>query len=138
MRLGEISNALTIIASAPWVGVGWGVGDRSIDLEFTRGVSNIYLTIAQRSGIPAVVAYVTAWGATGALIWRGVIRMTRDHDDDGIALGASAAVAGALASGMVDHHFVSFPHLVTLLAIVAGICVARAAAAQSTAGTVSA
>jgi len=137
MRIGEISNALTIIASAPWVGVGWGVGDRSIDLEYMRGVSNIYLAIAQRSGIPAVVAYVTAWGATGALIWRGLVKTTRDHDDDGIALGASAAVAGALASGMVDHHFVSFPHLVTLLAIVGGICVARTAGRQEVARTVS-
>lgn len=136
MRLGEISNALTIIASAPWVGVGWGVGDRSIDLEFTRGVSNIYLAIAQRSGIPAVFAYVTAWGATSALIWRGLIKTTRDRDDDGITLAAAAGVAGALASGMVDHHFVSFPHLVTLLAIVGGICVARAAATETDAGTV--
>ena len=131
MRLGEISNAITIISSAPWVGVGWGLGDRSIDLEFTRGVSNIYLALAQRSGIPALGAYVVAWVATASVIWNGLMGTLRDRADDGIALGGAAAVSGALASGMVDHHFVSFPHLVSLLAIVAGVLIARTTTRQS-------
>jgi hypothetical protein len=125
MRLGEISNAVTIIGSAPWIGVGWGVGERSIDLEFTRGVSNIYLAIAQRSGIPALSAYVAAWVTTAGAIWSGLITSLRDRADDGITLGSAAAVVGALASGMLDHHFVSFPHLVTLLGTVTGVLVAR-------------
>lgn len=127
MRLGEVENAIAIIRSAPWVGVGWGTADRSIDLEFTRGVSNIYLAIAQRSGTPALVAYLAAWAVTVRVSWRGVINAVRDRTDDGITLGAATAVLGALASGMVDHHFVSFPHLATLLAIVTGTVVADAA-----------
>jgi O-antigen ligase len=131
MRLGEISNALTIIWSAPWVGVGWGLGDRSIDLEFTRGVSNIYLAVAQRSGIPALVVYLTAWATTAVVIWKGLAGTLRDPLDNGVSLGCVSAVAGALASGMVDHHFVSFPHLVSLLAIVAGVLIARTAVYQN-------
>ena len=138
MRLGEISNALTIISSSPWVGVGWGLGDRSIDLEFTRGVSNIYLALAQRSGVPALGAYVVAWVATASVIWKGLMATLRDRADDGIALGAASAVSGALASGMVDHHFVSFPHLVSLLAIVAGVLIARTTRHQMGVGTVEA
>lgn len=136
MRLGEIANALTIIASAPWVGVGWGLGDRSIDLEFTRGVSNIYLAIAQRSGIPALSAYVAAWIATASVIWEGLVKSLSTRTDDGIALGTASAVVGALASGMVDHHFVSFPHLISLLAIVAGMLIARATTHESDLRTV--
>lgn len=130
MRIGELRNALAIISSAPWVGVGWGTGERSIDLEFTRGVSNIYLAVAQRSGIPALGAYLAGWAAAAWVSWRGLRATLTDPEDDGITIGTAAAITGALGAGMVDHHFVSFPHLVTLLAVLAGTLVARAASAH--------
>ena len=127
MRLDEIRNAYTIITGAPWIGVGWGIVGRSIDLEFTRGVSNIYLTIAQRSGIPALVAYLSVWVTIALGMWPAIRRASVEVRDDGIMLGGIGAIGGALVAGMVDHHFVSFPHLVTLLWALTGMVLARAA-----------
>ncbi|MSQ43880.1 MAG: O-antigen ligase domain-containing protein [Chloroflexi bacterium] len=126
MRLDEIRNAYTIITGAPWIGVGWGIVGRSIDLEFTRGVSNIYLTIAQRSGMPALVAYLAVWVTIAWGLWPAIRRASVGMRDDGIVLGGIGAIGGALVAGMVDHHFVSFPHLVTLLWAVTGMVLARA------------
>ncbi len=127
MRLDEIHNAYTIITGAPWIGVGWGIVGRSIDLEFTRGVSNIYLTIAQRSGIPALVAYLGLWVGMAWGLWPEIRRASIAVRDDGILFGGIGAIGGALVAGMVDHHFVSFPHLVTLLWAVTGMVLAQAA-----------
>lgn len=127
MRLDEIRNAYTIITGAPWIGVGWGTVGRSIDLEFTRGVSNIYLTIAQRSGIPALVAYLFVWVTIVLGVLPAIRRASVQVRDDGIVLGGIGAIGGALVAGMVDHHFVSFPHLVTLLWVITGMVLARAA-----------
>lgn len=127
MRLDEIRNAITIISGAPWIGVGWGIVGRSIDLEFTRGVSNIYLTIAQRSGIPALLAYLGFWVVMVWGLWTEIRRASTGVRDDGIMLGGIGAISGGLIAGMVDHHFVSFPHLVTLLWATTGMVLARSA-----------
>jgi hypothetical protein len=47
--------------------------------------------------------------------------------DDGLFLGLCAALVGAAIAGMVDHHFVRFPHLVSLLWIVAALAVRQQA-----------
>jgi polysaccharide biosynthesis protein PslJ len=121
MRLGEIENALAIIARHPWFGVGWGQGGDSIELEFTLGVSNVVLTVAERSGLPAAALYCLCWLAVGVALLPALRARLRASDDDGLLLGLAAAVAGAAIAGMVDHHFVRFPHLVTLLWFVAGL-----------------
>jgi O-antigen ligase len=128
MRIGEIENALTVIAAHPWYGVGWGEGGQSVELSFTLGVSNIFLTVAERSGLPATLAYLVALGALGGTLWPALRRRLRDPADDGLLMGFGAALVGALVAGMLDHHFVRFPHLVSLLWVVAGLAVALALA----------
>ncbi len=57
--------------------------------------------------------------------------------DDGLLPGLVAALAATQVAGLVDHHFVRFPHLIALLWVVAALAVtvagqqSRAAAAGS-------
>ncbi len=127
MRLGEIDNALAVIAQHPLFGVGWGEGGTSIDLEFKLGVSNVFLTVAERAGLPAMLLYVGCWLALAAALWptlRARIRAVDKSSDDGLYVGLCAALGGAAIAGMVDHHFVRFPHLVSLLWVVAALALA--------------
>ena len=128
MRLGEIENALAVIAQHPWFGVGWG-GGQGVDLEFTLGVSNVFLTVAERSGLPAMLLYAGCWLALAATLWpalRPRIRAVDRSTDDGLLVGLCAALGGAFIAGMVDHHFVRFPHLVTLLWFIAALALTLA------------
>jgi polysaccharide biosynthesis protein PslJ len=128
MRIGEIENAVAVIADHPWFGVGWGEGGQSIELSFTLGVSNVFLTVAERSGLPATVAYLAVLATLAGTLWPAVRRRRRDPADDGLLMGCAAALTGALVAGMLDHHFVRFPHLVSLLWVVAGLAVSLALA----------
>jgi O-antigen ligase len=126
MRLGEIENALAIIARHPWFGAGWGDGSQSIELGTILGVSNVHLTIAERSGLPAMALYLVAIFVLGATLWPALRRRLRDPADGGLLLGLCAALVATQIAGMLDHHFVRFPHLVSLLWLVAGLAVALA------------
>jgi O-antigen ligase len=128
LRIGEIQNALAVIAHYPWFGAGWGDGARSIELTFTLGVSNIYLTVAERAGIPATLLFLVALAALAATLWPAVRRHRRDPAADGLLMGLVAALVATQIAGMLDHHFVRFPHLVTLLWTVAALAVAEALA----------
>ncbi|HXI18777.1 MAG TPA: O-antigen ligase family protein [Chloroflexota bacterium] len=134
MRIGEIENALAVIANHPWFGVGWGGGWPSVDLEFTLGVSNVFLTVAERAGLPAMALYILCWAILGTSLWPAFRRQLRASVDDGLLLGLCAALCGAGIAGMVDHHFVRFPHLVTLLWVVAALAVAVALDPQEAPG----
>ena len=126
MRLGELQNAARIISAHPWFGVGWGRGEQSIELAFTLGVSNVHLTLAERSGLPALAVYLAALLALVRRVWPAVRARLRDPLDDGLLLGLAAALAATGVAGMLDHHFVRFPHLVSLLWLVAALAVAVA------------
>jgi O-antigen ligase len=154
MRLGELENARRIIAAHPWFGVGWGQGGQSIELEFTLGVSNVFLTVAERAGLVALVAYLAALAALARHLWPAlslrsapILALSSNPKsggppqrairgpapagdprslDDGLLLGSAAALVAALVAGMLDHHFVRFPHLVSLLWLVAALAVATA------------
>jgi O-antigen ligase len=126
MRLGELQNAFQIISRYPWFGVGWGAEGSSIELEYTLGVSNIYLTVAERSGLIALAVYLGALGTLAYVLWPAVRAQRRAPEDDGVLLGLVAALAAALVAGMLDHHFVRFPHLVSLLWITAALAVRTA------------
>ena len=134
MRIGEIDNALGVIARHPWFGVGWGGGWPSVDLEFTLGVSNVFLTVAERAGLPAMALYLLCWVTLGTSLWPAFRRQLSASGDDGLLLGLCAALCGAGIAGMVDHHFVRFPHLVTLLWVVAALAVAVATDPHETSG----
>jgi hypothetical protein len=126
MRVGEIENALAVMASHPLFGVGWGQGGQSVELEFTLGVSNVVLTVGQRAGVPAMALYVGCWLVLGAALWPAFwarVRREAGNTDDGVFLGLCAALVGAGIAGMVDHHFVRFPHLVSLLWVTAALAI---------------
>jgi O-antigen ligase len=125
MRLGELRNAAEIISRHPWFGVGWGDGSQ-IELVTTLGVSNIYLTLAERAGLIALAVYAATLLVLARTLWPAVRARLRDPADDGLLLGLVAALIGTQIAGMVDHHFVRFPHLVSLLWLVAGLAVAAA------------
>jgi len=129
MRLGEIENAFSTMAHHPLFGAGWGRGSGAFDLD-TLGVSNVVLTVGQRSGVPAMLLYVGCWAALAVLLWPALRRRMRSvsmSPDDGVFLGLCAALVGAAIAGMVDHHFVRFPHLVSLLWALAALAVAQSA-----------
>jgi O-antigen ligase len=128
MRIGEIQNALAIIAEHPWWGAGWNQAGKSIDLAFTFGVSNVFLTVAERSGVVATAVYAVALLTLAATLWPAVRASSADPADDGLLLGLAGALVATQVAGMLDHHFVRFPHLIALLWLVAALAVAAARA----------
>jgi len=102
MRFGEYKDALTLIQRYPLIGVGFaGVPDRDIYL----GVSSLYLTIAENTGVIGLILFVAALIETfryGIVRWRGLIRDALIFD---VWLGLSAALGGALISGIFDHFY---------------------------------
>jgi O-antigen ligase len=135
LRIGELQNALEIIGRHPWFGVGWAAEGQSIELEFTFGVSNIYLTVAERSGLVALLGYLAALAALASVVWPALRRRRGDLPDDGLLPGLAAALVATQVAGLVDHHFVRFPHLVSLLWTVAALAVS-VSLHQPPAGTV--
>ena len=59
MRVAEFQNAGTIIARYPAFGVGFGLAG---ELDLTTGVSSIYLTLAERTGLLGLAAFVVQMG----------------------------------------------------------------------------
>lgn len=125
MRIGEFQNAFAIIQQHPLLGVGWAQVGQSIELEFTLGVSSVFLTVAERSGLLALAVYVGTLFALAAPLWPAVRRRARALEDDGLLLGLTGALIATQVAGLVDHHFVRFPHTISLLWIVAALAVAQ-------------
>ncbi len=92
-------------------------------MQYTLGVSNIYLTVAERSGLISLVVYLVALLALAGLVWRRLRATAGDCVDDGLLPGLAAALVAAQVAGLVDHHFVRFPHLISLLWLVAALAV---------------
>ena len=115
MRLGEYKDALRLIARYPLIGVGFG-GPRDVDLY--RGVSSLYLIIAETMGYLGLAAFLAAMGACLArLTWAWRTLSERDPMRD-IVLGVLAALVAALVSGLFDHYFFTYPHAYALLWLV--------------------
>jgi O-antigen ligase len=116
MRLAEFRNAIEIIRNYPIFGIGFG---RAPDLNLVAGVSSIYLAMAERIGLVGLGAFLAIMAA---FFSRG-IRAARaafagDEQQRGAALlSLQAAVAAALAVGLLDHYFfnIEFSHMVALL-----------------------
>jgi polysaccharide biosynthesis protein PslJ len=116
MRLAEYQNAIRIIQSYPWFGIGFG---RAPELDLVAGVSSIYLALAERIGL---IGLFTFLGIVVAF-FRGSLRAMRaafqdQHDERRGAqlLGLQAAIVAALAVGLLDHYFfnIEFSHMVAL------------------------
>jgi O-antigen ligase len=137
MRLAEYRNALDIIGRYPAFGVGFGTAG---ELDLTTGVSSVYLTIAERTGLiglalfliviaiyfantlPAIVAsHKRAPPLQGE---KSEVRSQKSDMDgdawsvlDSALLGGTAAVFGVLVVSIVDHYYfnIEFPHMAALL-----------------------
>jgi O-antigen ligase len=89
------------------------------------GVSNIYLAIAQRTGLVGLFTFIGVMMAFFAQGWRGLRNATAANDDVRAAwlVSLQAGVASALAVGLLDHYFfnIEFSHMATLLWGVIGL-----------------
>ena len=117
MRLGEYKDALILIERYPLFGVGFG-GVRDTDIY--RGVSSLYLIVAESMGLIGLTLFVGVLGAALArwvFAWRGM-------PPDGmraVVLGCVAAVTAAMVSGVFDHYFFTYPHAFALLWLIVGL-----------------
>jgi O-antigen ligase len=111
-RLGEYTNALTLLGRYPVLGIGFGA---SPDIDVTAGVSSVYLLVAEQTGLLGLSVYLVALGATWLVGVRG-LRQMHDRRLQGIRAAFLAAVTAALVTGLLDHYFANqaFPHAVAL------------------------
>jgi hypothetical protein len=120
MRFGEYKDALTLIARYPFFGVGFsGVPD----IDLYRGVSSVYLLMAEEMGLIGVSAFAFIMIV---FFWHGW--RVQQGEFDPLLIGCMAAVLGALVGGVFDHYFfnLDFPHSVTLFWVCVGLGMARA------------
>lgn len=119
MRLGEYKDAIRLISSYPWFGVGFGQAP-SIDLYV--GVSSIYLLMAEQMGLIGVAVFLSI---VASLLVKSLRQLgaVLDARWQGVTLGLVAALVAALVAGLFDHHFfnLKFPHTVALFWLVAGL-----------------
>ena len=124
LRLSEYQNALEIIRQHPFFGVGFG---QAPSVELQTGVSSIYLTIAEQTGLLGVALFVLAVGSillAGFRYWRA----RRDTPEGDLSLTLLAALGSALTVGLVDHYFfnITFPHMAALFWMLNGLLLALA------------
>ncbi|HEX2914499.1 MAG TPA: O-antigen ligase family protein [Chloroflexia bacterium] len=123
LRLEEYQNALNIIWRYPWFGIGFGPAP---DPDLQAGVSSIYFTIAERTGLVGLAAFLFLVILYFIYIGShfGKLRTERQKAN---LLGLMAGVIGALAVGVVDHYFFNpeFSHMAALLWIFIGLSVAQ-------------
>ncbi|MBC7258785.1 MAG: O-antigen ligase family protein [Chloroflexi bacterium] len=124
MRFGEYKDALILISRYPWLGVGFA-GTPDIDLYI--GVSNVYLMIAEQTGLIGLALFLAVMATAFAYVWRGWrARMSRTHE--AALLGFVAALVGIMVGGLFDHYFfnLDFPHSVSFFWIYVGLAVVSA------------
>ncbi len=118
MRLGEYRDALILIGRYPWFGVGFG---GSPDADLYVGVSNLYLLIAEITGVLGVTAFVIVILSYLANLFRGWrqtrSRLAHDPRTEALLLGLLAALVGALVGGIFDHYLFNlvYPHMGVML-----------------------
>jgi O-antigen ligase len=124
MRFGEYKDALTLISRYPWLGVGFA-GTPDIDLYI--GVSNVYLMIAEQTGLIGLALFLTVMGTVFGVLWRAWRRLIRP-EYEATLLGFAAAVVGIMVGGLLDHYFfnLDFPHSISLFWIYVGLAVTTA------------
>jgi O-antigen ligase len=123
MRFGEYKDALTLIGRHPWLGVGFAGAP---DIDVYLGVSNLYLLIAEETGIAGLGLFLAIAALTlrqVAAILRSVARNPRL---EAVGWGVLAALIGILSSGAFDHYFfnINFQHAVALLWLCIGLAIA--------------
>jgi polysaccharide biosynthesis protein PslJ len=120
MRLGEYKDALLLIGRHPWIGVGFvGTPEGSLYI----GVSNVYLLIAEEMGLIGLGAFLLIIALFFRHMWRSWPQVQNQPGFEAILLGLTAAVAGILMGGLLDHYFfnLSFPHSVSIFWLYLGL-----------------
>jgi len=122
MRLGEYRDALTLISRYPLFGIGFGEAP-SVDVY--RGVSNVYLLIAEEMGLIGLGVFLSVVGLFFIHVWRCLGQVT-DQALQNTLLGLTAALVGAVVAGIFDHYFfnLQFPHTVGMFWLYTGLAVA--------------
>lgn len=122
LRLSEYRNALAIIRSHPFFGVGFGAAP-SIDQQ--TGVSSVYLSIAERAGLIGLAVFLFAVAVVLTRAWV-CWRAERETALGDLQLGLSAALASALVVGVFDHYYfnITFPHMAALFWTLGGLILA--------------
>ena len=138
MRFGEYRDALRLIARYPLFGVGFS-GTPDIDLYI--GVSSVYLLMAETMGVVGLLSFLAAMLVYFATFFSTMRRGLSDDRREALLLGLSAAVAGVLVSGVLDHYLfnLAYPHMVSLFWLYVGlgmaaILIERDNAAEARAG----
>ena len=119
MRIGEYTDALKLIVQYPLFGIGFGASP-TIDLYL--GVSNVYLLIAEETGLAGLAAYLVT---LATVFLHGMRRLLacRDGELQAILAGLLAALSAAATAGILDHYFFNlvFPHMTALFWLLAGL-----------------
>ncbi len=123
MRFGEYQDALTLIGRYPLLGVGFA-GAPEIDLYL--GVSNAYLLIASKTGLPGLALFGLVLAVTFGWAWRVRQAWLARPELTAYALGLHAALVAALVVGVVDHYFfnLEFQAAGTLFWMILGLALA--------------
>ena len=113
MRVGEYTDALTLIQRYPIFGVGF-TGTPDIDTYLQ--VANLYLMMAGEMGLVGVATFLTVMATLFISGWRSRQLARRQPELEPLWWGFHGALLGALIGGVFDHYFfnLDFHHAVTL------------------------
>jgi O-antigen ligase len=128
MRFGEYKDALRLIERYPLFGVGF---IDAPDTDLYIGVSSMYLLIAQQMGILGALAFVLVIVALFASAARAWPQVRQSDPRAAVWLGAHAAIAGALFSGIFDHYFFNIDFHVSVVLFWSAVALASAATEYS-------
>ncbi len=123
MRFGEYTDALTLVARYPWLGVGFS---GTPDIDTYLGVASVYLTIAENMGLIGLAAFSVLMIAVFSYAWQARPFLARIRGLHPIWLGLMAGLVGALVGGLADHYFfnLEFQHAITIFWIFVGLLLA--------------
>lgn len=116
MRLNEYRNAIEIIQRYPLFGIGFA---QAPDIDLGAGVSSIYFAMAERIGLLGLAGFfgiITTFFIRGWRALHTALHTRGDVELAGRLIGLQAAIAAALAVGLLDHYFfnIEFSHMVAL------------------------
>ncbi len=123
MRFGEYKDALILIARHPWFGVGFAGAP---DIDVYIGVSNLYLLIAEETGLVGLAVFVWIVGLALRHIAKSLRGLRGNPALEAILWGLLGALLGVLFSGVFDHYFfnINFQHAVALFWFCLGLAMA--------------
>ncbi len=123
MRFGEYKDALILIGRYPWLGVGFA---GTPDIDTYIGVANVYLIIAEQTGLIGLTSFLVIMAVLFVRFWRARRLAAASPVLEPLWWGLHAGVAGALIGGIFDHYFfnLDFPHSATLFWLIVGLAAA--------------